>query len=92
MKRLRIAVGLVAALCALGALTGSASATTKPKLVFGEFKANLAEGKAPSLAEPGILKLKREAEPELTGLQLQLQVRGGRRTGRRSHGQLRTAL
>lgn len=68
MKTIRIAIGALVVVCALGALAASASAT-KPAMVFGEFQASV-EGKAPSLTEPGTLKLEKEAEPELTGLQL----------------------
>lgn len=71
MMRLRtVAGGLVVALCAFGALAGSAGATKKPPMVFGEFEANVAGGLAPSPADPGVLKVEKEEEPELTGLQL----------------------
>lgn len=68
MRTIRIAIGTLVTVCALGALAGSASA--KEKLVFGEFEASLAGGKAPSPTEPGILKVSKEGEASLTGLEL----------------------
>ena len=63
---IRITIGALVAACAFGALTATALATG----TFGEFKAQVAGGLAPSPTEPGVLKLKPQEEPELTGLRL----------------------
>jgi hypothetical protein len=67
MRRVRIVFGLAVAVCAFGALTGSAFA--KEKLVFGEFVASVG-GKTISPSEPAPVTENKEDEAELTGLQL----------------------
>ena len=68
MRTIKITIGALLAVCALGVLAASASA--KEKLTFGEFKAQVAGGLAPSPSDPGLLKVSKEDEPELTGLLL----------------------
>jgi hypothetical protein len=65
MRRLRVVLGLAAAVCAFGALTAPAFA--KEKLVFGKFVASIV-GKTISKATPAAVVENREDEAEVTGL------------------------
>jgi hypothetical protein len=67
MRRVRVVIGVAAALCAFGALTASAFA--KEKLVFGKFAASIV-GKPITPSSPAAVKENKEDEAELTGLQL----------------------
>jgi hypothetical protein len=67
MRRVRIAIGLAAAVCAFGALTASAFA--KEKLVFGKFAASIV-GKPITPSSTAAVVENKEDEAELTGLQI----------------------
>ncbi len=67
MRRVRIVLGLAVAVCAFGALAGSAFA--KPKLVFGHFAASIV-GRHISPTEPAKVVKNKEGEAEVTGLEL----------------------
>jgi hypothetical protein len=63
-----IALGLAAVACTLGAVATPAFAK-REKMVFGEFQASVV-GKTLSASEPGTLRMAKEGEVRLTGLQL----------------------
>ncbi len=67
MRRLRVVIGAVIAVCALGALAVPAFA--KEKLVFGTFVASVT-GKTLSETNTAAVKQNKEDEAELTGLQI----------------------
>lgn len=62
----RITVSVAVALCVLGVL--AAPALAKEKIVFGEFKANIVGQNLETT--PGVLKLSKEGEIDITGLQI----------------------
>ncbi len=68
MRRVRIVLGLAAAVCAFGALTAPAFAAKK-KLVFGHFAASIV-GKPISESAPAKVVENKEDEAEINGLQL----------------------
>jgi hypothetical protein len=67
MRRVKIVLGLAVAVCAFGALAGSAFA--KEKLVFGKFSASIV-GKTISNTEPAAVIQNKEDEVELSSLQI----------------------